>query len=52
MSPDTRNTRDSKLTDPLLELLGSGREIWADEHAHDYVRRLREDWEFPAASER
>jgi hypothetical protein len=30
--------------DPLLSLRGSGRGIWADEHADDYVRRLREDW--------
>ena len=31
--------------DPLLALRGSGREIWANEHADDYVRRLREGWE-------
>jgi len=30
--------------DPLLELRGSGAEIWADEHADDYVARLRSDW--------
>jgi hypothetical protein len=30
--------------DPLLALRGSGRELWADEHADDYVRRLREGW--------
>jgi hypothetical protein len=30
--------------DPLLSLRGSGREIWADEHADEYVRRLREGW--------
>jgi hypothetical protein len=29
-------------SDPLLALRGSGREVWADEHADDYVRRLRE----------
>jgi len=28
--------------DPLLALRGSGRELWADEHADEYVRRLRE----------
>jgi hypothetical protein len=27
--------------DPLLALYGSGREVWADEHADDYVARLR-----------
>jgi len=32
-------------TDPLLELVGSGKRLWADEHADDYVRRLREGWE-------
>ncbi len=32
-------------TDPLLFLRGSGRELWANEHADDYVRRLREGWE-------
>ena len=31
--------------DPLLKLRGTGREIWADEHADEYVRRLREGWE-------
>lgn len=31
--------------DPLLALRGSGKELWADEHADDYIRRLREDWE-------
>lgn len=28
----------------LRSLRGSGREIWQDEHADDYVRRLRQDW--------
>jgi len=31
--------------DPLLALLGSGKQVWADEHADDYVRRLRGDWQ-------
>lgn len=31
--------------DPLLALRGSGRALWADEHADQYVRRLREGWE-------
>jgi hypothetical protein len=31
--------------DPLLALLGSGKDVWSDEHADDYVRRLREGWE-------
>ena len=31
--------------DPLMELFGSGKDLWADEHPNDYVRRLREGWE-------
>ena len=31
--------------DPLLALRGSGKKLWANEHADDYVRRLREGWE-------
>jgi len=31
--------------DPLLQLRGSGKKLWADEHADDYVRRLRAGWE-------
>ncbi|HEX4485198.1 MAG TPA: hypothetical protein VH088_02965 [Terriglobales bacterium] len=31
--------------DPLLALRGSGKHIWADEHADVYIRRLREGWE-------
>ena len=31
--------------DPLLQLIGSGKDLWADEHADDYVRRLREGWD-------
>ena len=33
-----------KEPDPLLALRGSGRELWADEHADAYVKRLREGW--------
>jgi hypothetical protein len=29
--------------DPLIRLIGSGKHIWADEHADEYVNRLRED---------
>ncbi len=32
-------------SDPLLQLRGSGKKLWADEHADEYVRRLREGWE-------
>lgn len=29
--------------DPLIRLIGSGQHIWADEHADQYVNRLREE---------
>ena len=45
MSDSNPNPSDALPPDPLLELLGSGREIWANEHADEYVRRLREDWD-------
>ncbi len=32
-------------SDPLLALRGSGKQLWADEHADSYIRRLREGWE-------
>jgi hypothetical protein len=38
----TRNLLD---TDPLLQAQGSGKHLWADEPADEYVRRLREGWE-------
>jgi hypothetical protein len=38
-------TNSSSKEDPLLSLRGSGKHLWADEHADDYVRRLREGWE-------
>jgi hypothetical protein len=31
--------------DPLLRLYGSGKDLWADETADEYVRRLREGWD-------
>jgi|SRR5579883_1575461 len=31
--------------DPLLALFGSGKHLWKDEHADEYVCRLREGWE-------
>jgi hypothetical protein len=38
-------TGNASKEDPLLSLCGSGKHLWADEHADDYVRRLREGWE-------
>jgi hypothetical protein len=31
-------------SDPLLALFGSGKSLWADEHADEYVARLRAGW--------
>jgi hypothetical protein len=41
----TTATLASSAKDPLLALAGSGKELWADEHADAYIRRLREGWE-------
>jgi hypothetical protein len=30
--------------DPLLSTIGLGKELWADEHADEYVANLRKDW--------
>lgn len=38
-------TSNASKEDPLLALRGSGKHLWADEHADDYVLRLREGWE-------
>ena len=39
--------KDKIKNDPLLALCGSGKDLWADEHAaaDEYIRRLREGWE-------
>ena len=42
---NARATSAAPESDPLLSLRGSGKHLWADEHADEYVRRLREDWE-------
>jgi hypothetical protein len=39
------NAEDKIKNDPLLSLYGSGKDLWADEHADEYIRRLREGWE-------
>ena len=46
--PPPDNEYQMTETDPLLELLGSGRDLWAGEHADAYIERLRELWEPPA----
>ncbi len=40
-----RAAEDLVKSDPLLQAQGSGKHLWADEHADEYVRRLREGWE-------
>ena len=37
--------RSAAENDPLLKAQGSGKHLWADEPADEYVRRLREGWE-------
>lgn len=39
------NVKERIKNDPLLALRGSGKHIWADEHADEHIRRLREGWE-------
>jgi hypothetical protein len=39
------NAEERIKKDPLLALCGSGKQLWADEGADEYVRRLREGWE-------
>ena len=40
-----RQNAPTRADDPLLALSGSGRQLWANEGADAYVRRLREGWE-------
>jgi len=39
-----RKARAACGNDPILSLRGAGKEIWQDEDADAYVRRLRENW--------
>jgi hypothetical protein len=39
------NVEERIKNDPLLALYGDGKDLWADEHADEYVRRIREGWE-------
>lgn len=38
------SARTRRPDDSILALVGLGREIWREENADDYVRRLREGW--------
>jgi hypothetical protein len=42
---DQDDAEDRVKNDPLLSLYGSGKDLWADEHADEYIRRLREGWQ-------
>ena len=37
--------QDRIKNDPILAMTGLGKEIWKDESADEYVRRLREEWD-------
>lgn len=42
---DSDTTEARIKNDPLLALRGDGKDLWADEPADSYVRRIREGWE-------
>jgi hypothetical protein len=44
--PPQVQTTEAELfaNDPLLSAIGLGKELWADEHADEYVANLRKDW--------
>ena len=41
---DYAGSGGQRVTDPILSLRGTGKEIWADEDADAYVERLRKGW--------
>ena len=42
--PTKRTEAELFASDPLLSAVGIAKELWADEHADEYVSRLRKDW--------
>ncbi len=42
--PAQRTEAELFASDPLLSAVGIAKELWADEHADEYVARLRKDW--------
>ncbi len=40
---DSASSKFSWEDDPLIQLIGSGKHIWADEHADQYVENLRRE---------
>jgi hypothetical protein len=41
---DSQRAKGNAFSDPLLTLYGSGKSVWAREHADAYVARLRKGW--------
>jgi hypothetical protein len=46
IKPKAETDEAESAPDPILALVGLFKELWSDEHADDYVRRLREGWEW------
>jgi hypothetical protein len=44
LTPESAQITLADERDPLLALIGSGKDLWANEHADEYVQRLRESW--------
>ena len=42
---ESDSTHNRIETDPILSLRGLGSNIWTDENADHYVKRLREGWQ-------
>jgi hypothetical protein len=47
ISSEPDGTVEKVENDPLLLLRGSGKDLWSDEHADEYVRRLCDGWSEP-----
>ena len=47
---DSGNDGDETEADSILSLRGLGKDIWEDEEADDYVRRLRGEWRWVIAN--
>jgi hypothetical protein len=45
LTNNQQENQPSEAQDMLLYLVASGRHVWAEESADEYVRRLREGWE-------
>ena len=42
--PDELTEAELFANDPLLSAVGLYKDLWADEHADEYVANLRKDW--------